>query len=150
MIFFAFGVVSINAIGFLLRELDVYIQSSVGCVDDIKAVYTRLKNAYLTLWVVLLTNFILFISFGSNIYLLRRSSYMILVIHIIISPTLLVLILTVARSSQSNSKIYINSYKTNDSKTNDSKKTSPHFSQLKELASDISQQEDINGQNEYA
>jgi hypothetical protein len=147
--FFAFSISSINAIGFIIRELDDYIKGSKTCVKDIEAVRVKLKNAYLTLWIVLFPNFILFMSFGSNMYLLRRSSYMILVIQIMMSPTLLVLIMTVVSTSQGSQRVYVSSEKTFDSKS------VPQISLLRRV-SDISrsrrvsmlQQADINGQND--
>jgi hypothetical protein len=103
---FAFGIIFNHAVGFLLRELVVHIQNAAkGSADDIEAVYKRLKIAYIVLWAVFLLNGLLYLVFGSAVYLLRRSSYMVLITQIIMSPTLTVLIMTVTRISKSDSKI---------------------------------------------
>jgi hypothetical protein len=92
----AFGIIFNHAVGFLLRELVIHIQNAAkGSADDISAVYKRLNIAYIVLWAVFSLNGTLFLIFGSSIYLLRRSTYMVLIIQIIISPTLTVLVMTV-------------------------------------------------------
>jgi hypothetical protein len=104
---FCFGFIFNHAVGFLLRELVIHIKNAPeGSSADIKAVFKRLKLAYLVVWVVFLSTMIFMIIFGSSTYLLRRSSYLVLILQIMMPPTLIVFILTVTRITRGNRKFF--------------------------------------------
>lgn len=87
---FCFGFIFNHAVGFVLRELVIHIKiAPESSSADIKAIFKRLKLAYLVVGVVFLSTMIFMIIFGSSTHLLRRSSYLVLILQIMMPPTLI-------------------------------------------------------------
>ena len=84
-------------LGFLLEELTSYIKTSTTVADDILIVYKRLRLAHRVGTGAFALVGISYTFFGSREYLLRKSSYMLLIIQISTHPTFTVLILTVSQ-----------------------------------------------------
>ena len=89
------------ALGFLLQELDINLkerESDIGS-DDLRLVYSRLKAAYFAGSGSFVMIGFSYLIFGSFQVLLRKSSYLILIIQITTHPVFTVLILTVSHIS---------------------------------------------------
>ena len=85
------------ALGFLLQELSSYLKTSATAADDIIIVYNRLRLAHRVGTSAFAIIGISYTFFGSREYLLRKSSYLLLIIQISTHPTFTVLILTVSQ-----------------------------------------------------
>ena len=100
-----YGLLFNFALGFLLTELHGHLEVDNGSgSDDIQQIYRRLRIAYCIGSVLFFIIGFSYMIFGSYEVLLRKSSYLILVIQITVHPTFTVLILTVSRISHKYSK----------------------------------------------
>jgi hypothetical protein len=102
MVAFIFGLIFSSCLSFLIKELNVYINSieeylSVG----IKLVVKRLNAAYFVVVGSCLVLGILLLIFGSSNYLFHLSTYFMLIACICVSPFTLVLVITISRVSSS-------------------------------------------------
>ena len=102
----AYGLLFNFALGFLLQELRIHLEHKTGSSsDDIYQIYGRLRTAYFAGSASFLIIGFSYLIFGSWEVLLRKSSYLILIIQITVHPTFTVLILTVSRISHPHFKI---------------------------------------------
>ena len=85
------------ALGFLLKELSTYLNTSSMIVDDILIVYKRLRLAHRVGTSAFAIVGISYSLFGLREDFLRKSSYLLLIIQISTHPTFTVLILTVSQ-----------------------------------------------------
>lgn len=92
------------ALGFLLQELSIHIERTVNKSEDIQTVYRRLLLAYRVGTAAFTVIGFSYCVFGSSEVLLRRSSYLFLIIQITTHPTFTVLILTVSRITHGSTK----------------------------------------------
>ena len=92
------------AVGFLLQELSVHMEHTGAGSEDIRTVYSRLLLAYRFGSVCLLVIGFSYCLFGSSGVLLRKSSYLFLIIQITTHPTFTILILTISRITHGNPK----------------------------------------------
>lgn len=93
------------AFGFLLKEIRLHMLTSTMINHDIKLVLSRLRAAYYAGSMLFFTAFIAYFICGVSDYLLRKSSYVFLIIQIACHPFVTVLILTVSRISNANPKL---------------------------------------------
>lgn len=103
-----YGLLFNLALGFLLLELDVHLkhlESTGGDSNDIRFVSNRLHLAYRTGTIGFIIIGFSYIIFGSWQVLLQMSSYLFLCVQIVVHPTFTVLILTVSRISQGQSRL---------------------------------------------
>ena len=104
-----YGLLFNFALGFLLQELSLHLEhlktSGGGESNDIQLVYDRLYLAYRIGSVGFLVIGFSYIIFGSWQVLLQMSSYLFLIIQIVVHPTFTILILTVSQISRSQSRI---------------------------------------------
>lgn len=94
-----YGFLFNSALGFLLAELNTHLKERSGDSDDIKLVYDRLQLAYLIGSGAFVFIGFAYLIFGSWYILLRKSSYLFLIIQITTHPLFTILILTVSRIS---------------------------------------------------
>ena len=85
------------ALGFLLKELSSYLNTSSMVADDILIVYKRLRLAHRVGTSAFAIVGISYTLFGLREYFTRKSSYLMLIIQISTHPTFTVLILTVSQ-----------------------------------------------------
>ena len=104
-----YGLLFNFALGFLLQELYLHLDhlksSGGGDSNDIQLVYDRLYLAYRIGSVGFVVIGFSYIIFGSWQVLLQMSSYLFLIIQIVVHPTFTILILTVSQISRSQSKV---------------------------------------------
>jgi hypothetical protein len=100
-----YGIFYFLALGFLLQELSIHMGHTGGGSEDIRTVHSRLLLAYRVGSAALFTIGFSYCLFGSSRVLLRKSSYLFLVIQITTHPTFTILILTISRITHNNPKI---------------------------------------------
>ena len=100
-----YGVLYALAIRFLLQEITIHIANSSINSDDITQVLNRLRAAYYAGSMLFLAVFVSYLICGSWNFILRKSSYVFLVIQIASHPFVTTLILTVSRISNPNKNL---------------------------------------------
>mmetsp|Transcript_15354 Transcript_15354/g.14724 ORF Transcript_15354/g.14724 Transcript_15354/m.14724 type:complete len:396 (+) Transcript_15354:229-1416(+) len=101
----SFGVIFGHSLGFLIGELGVHLKSGSMSTADIKTVSKRLKIALVIGGGLFFSMFLLCVIFGSSLLLLHRSTYLVVLFQIMMSPTATILIMTVSKISSKDSKV---------------------------------------------